>query len=226
MCIYIYIYGGDPTWWVPFIQKSHFSQFYSKQWPEQTPTNLCFFFMFPSFFFFLLSAFFCLSLSSLPLLFDILKPKKVHTKWGLWHIYIYIYEIFLDVSSELRETELQRSWRQMSSDGKLLPRPMSFSFSGVHLVFEVFQVLAHPGMLPCLFPQWPLVLDGDHFLDFLSTYLVLRTCISFCSVPVKSGTFLFSPYSQSMPLLKCECSFSRVFWPPHLSPPAVQGATS
>ena len=33
--------------------------------------------MFPSFSFFLLSAFFCLSFSSLPLLFDILKPKKV-----------------------------------------------------------------------------------------------------------------------------------------------------
>ena len=31
--------------------------------------------MFPSFFFFLCSAFFCLSFSSLPLLFDILKPK-------------------------------------------------------------------------------------------------------------------------------------------------------
>ena len=31
--------------------------------------------MFPSFFFFLLSAFFCLSFSSLPLLFEILKPK-------------------------------------------------------------------------------------------------------------------------------------------------------
>ena len=45
--------------------------------------------MFPSFFFFLLSAIFCLSFSSLPLLFDILKPKKVPTRWGLWHIYIY-----------------------------------------------------------------------------------------------------------------------------------------
>ena len=33
------------------------------------------FFMFPSFFFFLISAFFCLNFSSLPLLFDILKPK-------------------------------------------------------------------------------------------------------------------------------------------------------
>ena len=43
--------------------------------------------------FFLLSCFclFCLSFSSLPLLFDILKPKKVPTRWGLWHIYIHIY---------------------------------------------------------------------------------------------------------------------------------------
>ena len=42
--------------------------------------------------FFLLSSFclFCLSFSSLPLLFDILKPKKVPTRWGLWHAYIYI----------------------------------------------------------------------------------------------------------------------------------------
>ena len=47
--------------------------------------------MFPSFFFFPLTAFFCLSFSSLPLLFDILKPKKVPTRWGLWHIYIYIF---------------------------------------------------------------------------------------------------------------------------------------
>ena len=47
-------------------------------------TNLWEFFMFPSFFFFLLSVFVCLSFSSLPLLFDILKPKKVPTRWGLW----------------------------------------------------------------------------------------------------------------------------------------------
>ena len=45
--------------------------------------------MFPSYFFFLLSAFFCLSFSSLPLLFDILKPKKVPTRWGLLYYYVY-----------------------------------------------------------------------------------------------------------------------------------------
>ena len=44
--------------------------------------------MFPSFFFFLLSAFFFLSFSSLPLLFDILKPKKVPTRRGLWLVVI------------------------------------------------------------------------------------------------------------------------------------------
>ena len=42
--------------------------------------------------FFLLSSFclFCLSFASLPLLFDISKPKKVPTRWGLWHIFIVV----------------------------------------------------------------------------------------------------------------------------------------
>ena len=30
------VFGGDPTWWVPFIQKSHFPQFYCKKWPKNT----------------------------------------------------------------------------------------------------------------------------------------------------------------------------------------------
>ena len=67
-------------------KKSIFPQFYSKKWPEKK-TQICGGFMFPSFFFSLLSAFFCLSFSSLPLLFDILKPKKVPTRWGLWLIF-------------------------------------------------------------------------------------------------------------------------------------------
>ena len=57
--------------------------------------------------FFLLSYFclFCLSFSSLPLLFDILKPKKVPTRWGLWHIYICLYLCFhLKTPENRRET--------------------------------------------------------------------------------------------------------------------------
>ena len=47
--------------------------------------------MFPSFFFFLFSAFFCLSFSSLPLLFDILKPKiKRYPPGGVSGIFIYL----------------------------------------------------------------------------------------------------------------------------------------
>ena len=82
VCIYIYIYlsiyRGDPTWWVPFIQKFHFPQIYSKNGQK---TQICGFF---------LSAFFCLSFSSLPLLFDILKPKR-YPPGGLSGIYTYTY---------------------------------------------------------------------------------------------------------------------------------------
>ena len=71
----VHKYGGDPTWWVPFIQNFMFLQFYRK-------TQICG--GFSCFQVFLLSSF-CLFLpyfSSLPLLFDILKPKKVPTRWG------------------------------------------------------------------------------------------------------------------------------------------------
>ena len=70
-------------------------KFYSKNWPRKTPTNLWGFFMFPSFIFFLLSAFCCLCFSSLPLHFDILNSKIVPTRWGLWHIYIYVLHLCL-----------------------------------------------------------------------------------------------------------------------------------
>ena len=64
----------------------------------------------------------------------------------------------------------------------------------------------YTGMLPCLVPSWPdimqirisfrsrsdLVLDADHALDFLS-YLVLQACILFCCVSDKSGASLFLP---------------------------------
>ena len=62
-------------------KKSFFPSFIEK-WPEKKPTNLWGDFhvskFFSSFCFF-----FCLSFSSLPLLFDILKPMKVPTRWGL-----------------------------------------------------------------------------------------------------------------------------------------------
>ena len=117
------INGGDPTWWVPFIQKFHFPQFYrfgqkkmARKKKTHTHTNLWGFFMCPSFFFFLLSAFFSLSFSSLPLLFDILKPKKVPTRWGLWHI---------NNSGEVCRVRLYTE--QMDAEGlgrKLLPTPL------------------------------------------------------------------------------------------------------
>ena len=83
--IYIYIWGR-PQLVGAFYPKNSFSQFYRKK-----NLHLWGFFMFPGFFFFLLSVFFCLRFSSIPLLFDILKPKRVPTRWGLWHIYIYIH---------------------------------------------------------------------------------------------------------------------------------------
>ena len=73
----------------------------------------------------------------------------------------------------------------------------------------ITKILVYTGMLPCLVPSWPqimqirisfqsrsdLVLDADHALDSLS-YLVLQACISFCSVPDKSGASLFFPCSH------------------------------
>ena len=70
-------------------------------------------------------------------------------------------------------------------------------FSGVHLVFQVFQETwcsnkQNPSAnwnatLPC--PLWPQSmqihisfrsrLDADHSLDFLGTYFILQACISF-----------------------------------------------
>ena len=48
--------------------------------------------MFPNVFFFLFSAFFCFSFFSLPLLFDILKPKSAHQMRSLACIYICIWQ--------------------------------------------------------------------------------------------------------------------------------------
>ena len=64
----------------------------------------------------------------------------------------------------------------------------------------------YTGMLPCLVPSWPqimqlripfrsrsdLVLDADHALDFLSD-LAFQACISFYSVLDKSGASMFLP---------------------------------
>ena len=41
-----------------------------------------------------------------------------------------------------------------------------------------------------------LVLDADHSLDLLGTYLVLQACISFGSVSNKTGAFLLVPCSH------------------------------
>ena len=76
-------------------------------------------------------------------------------------------------------------------------------------VAPIRKILVYAGMLPCLVPSWPqimqicisfqprsdLVLDADNALHFLSD-LVLQACISFCSVSDKSGAFLFSPCSH------------------------------
>ena len=106
----------------------------------------------------------------------------------------------------------------MSSGRNLLPKfmPIPF-FSGVYLIFKVFQdiwyskkeilgvlecypVLALNGLKLCKFvSRSDLVLISswmpDHVLDFLS-YLVLQLCISFCSVSDKSGASLFLPCSH------------------------------
>ena len=63
---------------------SFFPSFIVKNGQNKNPQIRGCFSCFLFFLFFLLSAFFCLSFSSLPLLFDILKPKKAPTRWGLW----------------------------------------------------------------------------------------------------------------------------------------------
>ena len=67
-------------------QKFHFSpiNFIVKMARKKTHKFVFFFFLFPFFSF-------CLSFSSLPLLFDILKPKKVPTRWGLWHKFVTVF---------------------------------------------------------------------------------------------------------------------------------------
>ena len=95
VCMYVYIYMGETPPGGYLLSKNFIFQFYSKKMARKKKKNpqICGgFSCFQVFFFF--SAFFCLSFSSLPLLFDILKPKKVPTRWGLWHIYIYIFFFF------------------------------------------------------------------------------------------------------------------------------------
>ena len=83
---YIHKNGGDPNWWVHFIQKIHFFPSFIVKNGQEKPPQICGgFSCFPVFSSFLFLPFCCLSFSSLPLLFDILKPKKVPTRWGLWH---------------------------------------------------------------------------------------------------------------------------------------------
>ena len=72
------------------------------------------------------------------------------------------------------------------------------------------EILGRPGVLPCLVPQWPqimqrcmsfrcrsdLVLDADHSLDFSGTYLVLH-----CSktlTPCSNLFWRFSPLERIM----------------------------
>ena len=57
---------------------------------KKNPHKFVGFFMFPIFFVLSYFCLFCLSFSSLPLLFDILKPKKVPTRRGLWRIFFYL----------------------------------------------------------------------------------------------------------------------------------------
>ena len=73
-------------------------------------------------------------------------------------------------------------------------------------VAPIRKMLVYTGMLPCLVPSWPqimqirisfrsrsdLILDADNALEF-SSYLVLQACISFCSVSDKSGASMFFP---------------------------------
>ena len=90
-------------------------------------------------------------------------------------------------------------------------------FSGVHLVFKVFQNTWHSrqenpsahwhATLSCPLmasnmqirmsfrSRSDLGLDADHALDSLS-HLVLQACISFCSVSDRSGAPLFLPCSH------------------------------
>ena len=82
----IYLFGGDPIWWVPFIQKFHLPSFIVIN--GQKKTHICGGFSCFQVFFFFFFLFFCLSFSSFPLLFDILKPKKVPTRWDLWHLFL------------------------------------------------------------------------------------------------------------------------------------------
>ena len=70
------------------------------------------------------------------------------------------------------------------------------------------KILVYTGMLICLAPSWPqimqirislrsrsdLVLDADHALDFLSD-LAFQVCISFYSVLDKSGARMVLPCS-------------------------------
>ena len=86
--LYIYIYMGETPPGGHLLSKHFIFPSFIEKWPEKTQIVGVFHVSKLSL---LLSAFFCLSFSSLPLLFDILKPKKVPTRWGLWHIYIYIY---------------------------------------------------------------------------------------------------------------------------------------
>ena len=85
VCVCIYIYGGEtpPGGYLLSKNFTFFLSFVVKMARKARTHTYVGVFMFPSFFFFLLSAFFCLSFSSLPLPFDILKPKKVPTRWGL-----------------------------------------------------------------------------------------------------------------------------------------------
>ena len=89
ICIYIYtynyMYGKTSTGGQCLVTNLKFPQFIVEIGKDNPPPPVGIF-MFPSFFFFLLPAFFCLGFSSLPLLFNILKPKHLLTRSGLRHI--------------------------------------------------------------------------------------------------------------------------------------------
>ena len=89
----------------------------------------------------------------------------------------------------------------MSGGGILLPKFMPISFSGVCLVFEVFQDTwrSNKENPSCrsrsvLISFWMLTIP---WIFYPIRYLVLPACISFCSVSGKSGSLLFLPCSQN-----------------------------
>ena len=110
----------------------------------------------------------------------------------------------------------------MSGGGNCYPNSCRSRFSGVHLVFEVFQMpvaptrkmLVYTGMLPCLVPSWPqimqirisfrsrsnLALDADNALDF-SPISFYRRVSRFVAFQTKVEHLCFCLVRTKVPLL-------------------------